>query len=153
MAGHDWLLEPLGRYRLRREIDHLTPPGYLLPPLPQPADNAAMEVEPTKAEPAKRKRRWFQFSLRSLLIGVTLLAILCPAATWVVRDRQRLIREQEQLIHDKDDAKMQAAIAVQNEAVSRRQLQALRADFRELAVRLNHLRQQLEPRPEVNPSN
>jgi hypothetical protein len=98
-------------------------------------------------------RRRFQFRLRTLMIVVTLLAILCPAATWVVRDRQRLIREQEQLIHDKDDAKMQAAIAVQNEAVSRRQLQALRADFRELAVRLNHLRQQLEARPDANPSN
>ena len=112
-----------------------------------------MQAEPLKAEPPKRKRRWFQFSLRTLLIGVTLLAILCPAATWVVRDRQRLIREQEQLIQDKDDAKMQAAIAVQNEAVSRRQLQALRADFRELAIRLNHLRQQLEARPDANPSN
>ena len=31
-----------------------------------PTDNAAMEAEP------KRKRRWFQFSLRTLLIGVTL---------------------------------------------------------------------------------
>ena len=32
-----------------------------------------MEAEPPKAEP-KRKRRWFQFRLRSLMIGVTLLA-------------------------------------------------------------------------------
>ena len=32
-----------------------------------------MEVEPTKAEPPKRKRRWFQFSLRTLLIGVALV--------------------------------------------------------------------------------
>src|ERR1700682_1572334 len=30
-----------------------------------------------KADPPKRKRRWFQFSLRSLLLVVTLLAILC----------------------------------------------------------------------------
>jgi hypothetical protein len=34
-------------------------------------DNAAMDAEP------KRKRRWFQFSLRTLLIGVTLLAVAC----------------------------------------------------------------------------
>ena len=27
------------------------------------ADNAAMEAEPTKLEPTKPKRRWFQFSL------------------------------------------------------------------------------------------
>ncbi len=30
-----------------------------------------------EAEPPKRKRRWFQFSLRSLLIGVALLAVPC----------------------------------------------------------------------------
>jgi hypothetical protein len=36
-------------------------------------DNAAMQTEPTKADPPKRKRRWFQFSLRTLMIGVTLL--------------------------------------------------------------------------------
>jgi hypothetical protein len=47
--------------------------------LRQPAvgDNAAMETEPPKAEPPKRKRRWFQFSLRTLMIGVTLLAVPC----------------------------------------------------------------------------
>jgi hypothetical protein len=42
--------------------------------------------------PPKRKRRWFQFSLRSLMIGVTLLALVC----WVIRDRQRLIQERDQ---------------------------------------------------------
>jgi hypothetical protein len=33
-----------------------------------------LEVEPPKAEPSKRKRRWFQFSLRTLLIAFTLCA-------------------------------------------------------------------------------
>jgi hypothetical protein len=36
-----------------------------------------MQTEPPKAEPPKRNRRWFQFSLRSLTIGVTLLAVPC----------------------------------------------------------------------------
>jgi hypothetical protein len=36
-----------------------------------------MQTEPSKAEPPKRKRRWIQFSLRTLMIGVTLLAIGC----------------------------------------------------------------------------
>ena len=31
-----------------------------------------MPIEPIKADPPKRKRRWFQFSLRTLMIGVTL---------------------------------------------------------------------------------
>jgi hypothetical protein len=35
-----------------------------------------METDLTKADPPKRKRRWFQFSLRTLMIGVTLLAVL-----------------------------------------------------------------------------
>jgi hypothetical protein len=37
-------------------------------PLSAVADNAVMQTEPSKADPPKRKRRWFQFSLRSLLI-------------------------------------------------------------------------------------
>ena len=41
-----------------------------------------METEPPKAEPPKRKRRWFQFSLRTLL-GLTLLVGL-GMATWIV---------------------------------------------------------------------
>jgi hypothetical protein len=30
-----------------------------------------MQTEPSEAEPPKRKRRWFQFSLRTLMIVVT----------------------------------------------------------------------------------
>ena len=48
-----------------------------------------MEAEPSKAEPPTRKRRWFQFRLRTLLIGVTLVAMRC----WAVVNRQKLIRE------------------------------------------------------------
>jgi hypothetical protein len=36
--------------------------------------NILMQTDPSKAAPPKRKRRWFQFSLRTLLIAVTLLA-------------------------------------------------------------------------------
>jgi hypothetical protein len=41
-----------------------------------------MQTEPSKAEPPKRNRRWFQFSLRTLLIGVTLLAAVCGYVGW-----------------------------------------------------------------------
>jgi hypothetical protein len=41
-----------------------------LPRLSAVGDNAVMQNEPSKAEPPKRKRRRFQFSLRTLLIGV-----------------------------------------------------------------------------------
>ena len=34
-----------------------------------------MESEPSKAKPPKRKRRWFQFSLRTLLIFTVVCAI------------------------------------------------------------------------------
>jgi hypothetical protein len=63
-----------------------------------------MPTEPAKAEPPKLKRRWFQFSLRTLLIVVTLLAAICPVVVWVVRDRDRLIQE-------RDDAMRRAAQA------------------------------------------
>jgi hypothetical protein len=36
-----------------------------------------MEVEPSRADSPKRKRRWFQFSLRSLLIVVAVTAVAC----------------------------------------------------------------------------
>ena len=38
-------------------------------------ENAAMEAVPTNVDPPKRKRRWYQFSLHSLMIGVTLLIL------------------------------------------------------------------------------
>jgi hypothetical protein len=34
-----------------------------------------MQTEPPKADPPKRKRRWFQFSLRTLMIGVALFGV------------------------------------------------------------------------------
>jgi hypothetical protein len=34
-----------------------------------------LEGEPTKTDPPKRKRRWFQFSLRTLLIFTAVVAI------------------------------------------------------------------------------
>ena len=53
--------------------------------LPAVRDNAAMQTEPPKTAAPKRKRRWFQFSLRSLMIGVTMLCILLaqsPLVEW-----------------------------------------------------------------------
>ena len=41
-----------------------------------------MEAEPIKTEPPKRKRRWFQFSLRGVLIFTLIIAIPCA---WIGR--------------------------------------------------------------------
>jgi hypothetical protein len=38
-----------------------------------------MEAELPKADPPKRKRRWYQFSLRTLMIGVTLFCAVLGA--------------------------------------------------------------------------
>jgi hypothetical protein len=62
--------------------------------LPAAADNAAMQTEPSKADPPKRKRRWFQFSLRTLLIVVTVLAVVCAYVGWqakIVREREAML--------------------------------------------------------------
>jgi hypothetical protein len=59
-------LDPVEFNRPRR-------PTLLLPPL-GPADNAAMQTEPSTTEPPKLKRRRFQFSLRTLLIFVLICA-------------------------------------------------------------------------------
>jgi hypothetical protein len=46
-----------------------------------------MQTEPRKTALPKRKRRRFQFRLRTLMIGVTLLAVLCGWQAKVIRDR------------------------------------------------------------------
>ncbi len=60
--------------------------------LPAVADNGAMEAELPKTDPPKRKRRWYQFSLRTLMIVVRLFALLpCGYIGWnarIVRDRR-----------------------------------------------------------------
>ena len=53
-----------------------------------------MEAEPLKTEPPKRKRRWFQFSLRTLMIGVALLAVPMGYVGWqakIVRERTEML--------------------------------------------------------------
>ncbi len=66
---------------------------YRLPALPTVANNGAMEAEPPKAE-SPQKRRWYQFRLRTLMIGVTLLAVVCGYVGW----RTRSIRERRSLV-------------------------------------------------------
>ena len=44
-----------------------------------------MQIEPPKAELPKRKRRWFQFSLRTLLIFTAIVAIPCAYVGWQAR--------------------------------------------------------------------
>jgi hypothetical protein len=48
-------------------------------------------IDPPETDLPKRKRRRFQFRLRTLMIGVTLIAVAC----WVFMDRQRLIAERD----------------------------------------------------------
>jgi hypothetical protein len=53
-----------------------------------------MQTEPTDGAASKRKRRCFQFSLRSLLIGVALLAVTCGYVgrqAEIVRKRQAML--------------------------------------------------------------
>jgi hypothetical protein len=74
------------------KIRHANAAGLLR--RPAVADNAAMEVDPPKAEPPKRKRRCFQFSLRSLLIFIAAVALAC---SWIghqldwIRQRTRAL--------------------------------------------------------------
>ena len=48
-----------------------------------------MPTEPSKADPPKRKRRWFQFSLRTLLVVVTVAAVKCAVCLPMLREWQR----------------------------------------------------------------
>ena len=67
---------------------------HLLLRLPAVGDNAGMEADPSKASPPKHKRRCFQFSLRTLMIVVTLLAVACGYVGWqakIVRQRRAML--------------------------------------------------------------
>ena len=76
--------------RLAKRTNQPTASGRQNPllPLPAVADNAAMQAEPPKADPPKRKRRWFQFSLRTLMIVVTLLCRCRRLGRLAVEDRE-----------------------------------------------------------------
>ena len=67
---------------------------HLLLPPPAVGDNAAMQAESPKAEPPKRKRRWFQFSLRTFLIFTAIVAVGCG---WIGRRMEQKRREREVL--------------------------------------------------------
>ena len=51
-----------------------------------------MPTEPLKADPPKRKRRRFQFRLRTLLIGVT---IFCLVVGSYVAHEAKIVRERK----------------------------------------------------------
>jgi hypothetical protein len=51
-----------------------------------------MQTEPSKADPPKRKRRWFQFSLRTLLIFSTICAV---ASAWIGSKIEQMRRQRE----------------------------------------------------------
>ncbi len=71
-------------------------PRHPLLPLPAVADNGEMEAEPPKIDAPKRKRRWYQFSLRTLMILITLLAVPLGYVGWqaqIVRERKAMALE------------------------------------------------------------
>jgi hypothetical protein len=58
-----------------------------------------MADTPNAAEPRKPRRRWFQFRLRTLLIGVMLLSVAAAYVRWqakIVSERTAWLAEHEQ---------------------------------------------------------
>jgi hypothetical protein len=67
-----------------------------------------MPTNSNTAEPAKPDRRWFQFRLRTLLIGVAVVATLCSLGVpylqrWQARrDQEELVRQQQKIVDLRD---------------------------------------------------
>jgi hypothetical protein len=57
-----------------------------LPRLPAVKDNAAMQTEQPKTEPPKRKRRWFQFSLRTLFLVMAVVTVQCGVCLPIMKE-------------------------------------------------------------------
>lgn len=55
-----------------------------------------MQIEQTNSVPPSRKRRWFQFSLRALLVFVMLVGVVC----WYVGCQAQIVRKREARIVD-----------------------------------------------------
>ncbi len=55
-----------------------------------------MQAKPPKASPPTRNRRWSQFSLRTLMIGVTAVAV----AAWFVRSQANFVNERKELARE-----------------------------------------------------
>jgi hypothetical protein len=60
--------------------------------LPVFRDNAAMDAKPLQPSPAKRKRRWYQFSLQALMILTVVCAI---GSAWVARKIEHKRKERK----------------------------------------------------------
>jgi hypothetical protein len=54
--------------------------------------NASMEAEPPKADLPTRKGRWFQFSLRTLFVIMTIIAVQCSVCLPMLHDWQEQLR-------------------------------------------------------------
>ncbi len=53
-----------------------------------------MQTEAPDAEPPKRKRRWYQFSLRTLMVFVTLMA----AASAYVAGQKKIVSDRKEML-------------------------------------------------------
>jgi hypothetical protein len=73
-----------------------TPAHYPLLRLPAVEDNAVMQTEPIRDVIPKRRQRWLQFSLRTLLIVVTLVAVPMGYVGW----QAKIVRERKALAHE-----------------------------------------------------
>jgi hypothetical protein len=82
---------------VRNQVPRVRPLGAIENPLlrlPKVGDNADMQTDPPNSDPPKRKPRRFRFSLRSLMIVVTLLAVPLGYVGWqakIVRERREFL--------------------------------------------------------------
>src|ERR1700694_3854035 len=65
-----------------------------------------MQTEPPIADPQKRKRRWFQFRLRTLMVVVTLFCVVVGGyigrQAKIVRDRKAFLEANERNSLERD---------------------------------------------------
>jgi hypothetical protein len=81
-----------------------------------------MEAEPPKVEPPKRKRRWYQFSLRTLMIFTAIAAVACGLLGRKIEQKRRQTAAVEAIRHLGGEVRFQSPIDQPTEPLSPRWL-------------------------------
>jgi hypothetical protein len=89
-------------------------------------------------------RRWYQFSLRRLLLVTPMFALVLVPLAWVTRERQQLLQARDEAVRAVILAERYRSALKQREAAVPAEIERLRRENAELKASVERLRRQVE---------